>query len=202
MAKAPRRRCKNPNCREWFNPPYQNHTWCSPECGTILALAKREKDQQKAIQEAERQRTNAARQEKQSLKVRKLAVQPLSHFHKQAQSAFNEFIRHRDIADPCISCGRFHGGQWHAGHFRTVKASPETRYDEDGCHKQCMPCNHHLSGNIPNYKPNLIAKIGQEAFDRLMGPHELKKWTREQLQELAANYRQKTRELIKQQEAA
>jgi len=33
-----------------------------------------------------------------------------------------------------------------------------------------------------------------------MGPHELKKWTREELQELAKHYRQKTRDLIKQQE--
>jgi hypothetical protein len=31
-----------------------------------------------------------------------------------------------------------------------------------------------------------------------MGPHEQMKWTREELQELAAHYRQKTRELIKQ----
>ncbi|MGC0990106.1 recombination protein NinG [Pantoea agglomerans] len=49
---------------------------------------------------------------------------------------------------------------------------------------------------------NLIKKIGQAAFDRLMGPHPVKKWTREELQELAAHYRQKTRELIKQRSEA
>ncbi|MGD8164769.1 recombination protein NinG [Pantoea sp. FN0307] len=59
-----------------------------------------------------------------------------------------------------------------------------------------------LSGNIGEYKPRLIEKVGQEAFDRLMGPHELKKWTRQELQELTALYRQKTRELSKQREAA
>ncbi|KJV49644.1 hypothetical protein VH86_03935 [Pantoea sp. BL1] len=133
---------------------------------------------------------------------RKADAKPLSHWTKLAQQAFNEFIRTRDADDCCISCGRMHEGQWHAGHYRTVKASPETRFDEDGCHKQCMPCNHHLSGNIPGYKPNLIAKIGQEAFDRLMGAHELKKWTREDLQELAAHYRQKTRDLNKQRSEA
>lgn len=202
MAKAPRRRCKNHDCREWFNPPYQNHTWCSPECGTILALAKREKDRQKAIQEAERQRTSAARQEKQNLKVRKLAIQPLSYFHKQAQIAFNEYIRTRDAGRPCISCDRNTGAKMNAGHYRTVGASKETRYDETNCHLQCEHCNSYLSGNIGEYKPHLIAKIGQAAFDRLMGPHELKKWTREELQELAAHYRQKTRELNKNREAA
>ncbi|WP_439212122.1 recombination protein NinG [Duffyella gerundensis] len=70
-------------------------------------------------------------------------------------------------------------------------------YDETNCHLQCEHCNSYLSGNIGEYKPNLIAKIGQAAFDRLMGPHELKKWTREELQKLAADYRKKTRELIK-----
>lgn len=201
-AKAARRRCKNPDCREWFNPPYQNHTWCSPECGTILALAKREKERQKAILEAERRRRNETQQEKRSLKIRKLALQPLSHFHRQTQAAFNEFIRTRDSADPCISCGRFHEGKYDAGHYRTRGASPATRYDETNCHKQCVQCNQHLSGNIENYTPRLIIKIGQAAFDRLMGPHPVNKWTREELQELSRFYRQKTRELQKQQEQA
>lgn len=197
-----RRRCKNPDCREWFNPAFQNQQWCSAECGTVIALAKREKDRQKAKQEAERRRREETQQEKRHTKIRKLAVQPLSYFHKQAQSAFNEYIRTRDAEAPCISCGRFHDGKYDAGHYRTRGASPATRYDESNCHKQCVPCNQHLSGNIESYTPNLIKKIGQAAFDRLMGPHPVKKWTREELQELAAHYRQKTRELIKQRSEA
>ena len=200
--RKPRKRCKNPDCREWFNPAFQNQTWCCAECGTVIALAKREKDRHNAIQAAERRRKDEAQQERRSLKVRKLAVQPLSHFHKQTQAAFNEYIRTRDIADPCISCGRHHEGKYDAGHYRTRGASPSTRYDETNCHKQCVPCNQHLSGNIENYTPRLIEKIGQEAFDRLMGPHPVIKWTREELQELARYYREKTRELRKHQEAA
>jgi len=192
-----RQRCKNPACREWFHPGFQNQTWCSPDCGTLIALAKREKDRHKAIQEAERQRKDEAQQERRSIKIRKLAVKPLSYFHRQAQSAFNEYIRTRDFGQPCISCGRNTGAKMNAGHYRTVGASKETRYDETNCHLQCEHCNSYLSGNIGEYKPNLIDKIGQAAFDRLMGPHQLKKWTREELQELAADYRQKTRELIK-----
>ncbi|WP_435952716.1 recombination protein NinG [Dryocola sp. BD626] len=200
--RKPRKRCKNPDCREWFHPAFQNQTWCSAECGTVIALAKREKDRHNAIQAAERRRKDEAQQERRSLKVRKLAVQPLSHFHKQTQAAFNEYIRTRDAAEPCISCGRHHEGKYDAGHYRTRGASPSTRYDETNCHKQCVPCNQHLSGNIENYTPRLIEKIGQEAFDRLMGPHQVIKWTREGLQELARYYRGKTRELRKHQEAA
>lgn len=197
-----RRRCKNPDCREWFHPVFQNQTWCSAECGTVIALAKREKDRQKAAQEAERRRKETTQQEKRSLKIRKAALQPLSYYHRQTQAAFNEYIRTRDAEQPCISCGRHHDGKYDAGHYRTRGASPATRYDESNCHKQCVPCNQHLSGNIENYTPNLIKKIGQAAFDRLMGPHPVQKWTREQLQELARHYRQKTRELLKQREQA
>ena len=200
--RKPRKRCKNPDCREWFHPAFQNQSWCCAECGTVIALAKREKDRQSAIQAAERRRKDEAQQERRSLKVRKLAVQPLSHFHKQTQTAFNEYIRNRDAAEPCISCGRHHEGKYDAGHYRTRGASPSTRYDETNCHKQCVPCSQHLSGNIENYTPRLIEKIGQEAFDRLMGPHPVIKWTREGLQELAKHYREKTRELRKHQEAA
>lgn len=200
--RKPRKRCKNPDCREWFHPVFADQTWCCADCGTVIALAKREKDRQNAIQAAERRRKDEAQQERRSLKVRKLAVQPLSHFHKQTQAAFNEYIRTRDIADPCISCGRHHKGKYDAGHYRTRGASPSTRYDETNCHKQCVPCNQHLSGNIENYTPRLIEKIGQEAFDRLMGPHPVIKWTREELQELARHYRGETRQLLKQQEQA
>ncbi len=189
------RNCKI--CKKRFKPATLYEHWCCDEHKDALITVLAEKARQQRIQAQERQRKKEVQQERKTLKVRKLAVQPLSHFHKQTQQAFNQFIRTRDADDPCISCGRMHEGQWHAGHYRTVKSSPETRYDEDGCHKQCMPCNHHLSGNIPNYKPRLIEKIGQAAFDRLMGAHELKKWKREELQELAAFYRQKTRDLIK-----
>jgi len=88
-----RRRCKNPGCREWFNPGFQNQTWCSADCGTVIALAKREKDRQKAKQEAERRRREETQQEKRHTKIRKLALKPDSYFKKQAQQAFIHKIR-------------------------------------------------------------------------------------------------------------
>jgi len=196
---------KGRNCRicdKRFKPLTLYQWWCCEEHQSELITKLADEARQKRIIQQERNRKKEAQQERRSIKVRKLALQPLSHFHKQAQAAFNEYIRTRDAAEPCISCGRFHEGKYDAGHYRTRGASPATRYDETNCHKQCVPCNQHLSGNIENYTPNLIKKIGQAAFDRLMGPHELKKWTREELQELTAHYRQKTRELNKQREAA
>ena len=200
MAKQPRRRCKI--CREWFHPRSFNEWWCSPEHGATFGMQERDKQRQRDIQKAEAQRKEQTQAERRSLKIRKLAVKPLSYFHSKAQIAFNEFIRVRDNGHSCISCGRNTGAKMNAGHYRTVGASKETRYDETNCHLQCEYCNSHLSGNIGEYKPRLIAKIGREAFDRLMGFHEPKKWTREELQDLAAHYRAKTRALKKQLEAA
>ncbi|EMI8341954.1 recombination protein NinG [Proteus mirabilis] len=193
MQSLRRRRCKI--CREWFIPKQSFQNWCSPEHGFELSEQRRNKDREKALAKLKKENQKKEREAKDKLKARKLAVKPLSYFTKQAQTAFNAFIRERDKDEPCISCGRFHEGQYHAGHYRTTGANPELRFDEDNCHKQCAPCNNHLSGNIENYTPRLIEKIGQERFDRLMGSHELPKWKREDYERIRDHYRVKLKEL-------
>ncbi|SUB99946.1 recombination protein NinG [Proteus penneri] len=193
MQKLRRRRCKI--CREWFIPKQSFQNWCSPEHGFELSEQRRNKDREKALAKLKKENQKKEREAKDKLKSRKLAVKPLSYFTKQAQTAFNAFIRERDKGEPCISCGRFHEGQYHAGHYRTTGANPELRFDEDNCHKQRAPCNNHLSGNIENYTPRLIEKIGQERFERLMGSHELPKWKREDYERIRDHYRAKLKEL-------
>ena len=212
--RKPRKRCKNPDCREWFHPVFANQTWCCAECGTVIALAKREKDRQNSIQAAERRRKDEAQQERRSLKVRKLALKPDSHFKKQAQQAFNLFIRARDHDRPCISCGEtnppdLHGGVWDCGHFKTVGAHPELRFEELNAHRQCKSCNAGSSKYAAKgatvaqqYEANLISWIGQEAVDWLNGPHEAKHYRREDFIRIRDEYREKARELLKNQEAA
>ncbi|WP_407291220.1 recombination protein NinG [Morganella morganii] len=193
MAKQPRRKCLI--CREWFHPKYDNIEWCCPEHGLELSQRRRQKAAEKALAKLKKERRQQEREEKDKLKIRKLAVKPLSYFAKQAQTAFNAYIRERDKDLPCISCGRHHTGQYHAGHYRTTGSNPELRFDEDNVHKQCAPCNNHLSGNIENYTPRLIEKIGQERFDCLMGVHELPKWKREDYERIRDEYRLKLKEL-------
>ena len=193
MAKQPRRKCLI--CRAWFHPKYDNIEWCCPEHGLELSQRRRQKAAEKALAKLKKERQQKEREAKDKLKIRKLAVKPLSYFAKQAQTAFNAYIRERDKDLPCISCGRHHTGQYHAGHYRTTKAMPELRFDEDNVHKQCSACNNHLSGNIENYRPALIEKIGQERFDRLIGAHELPKWKREDYERIRDEYRRKLKEL-------
>lgn len=184
---------KEKKCRECgnkFKPSMSTQTSCSPICAIAQGKKKVAKD-----------RLEAEKEERVKLRERKESVQPLSYYHKKAQAAFNAFIRERDAGHPCISCGRNTGAKMNAGHYRTVGASKETRYDEDNCHLQCEHCNSYLSGNVGEYRPRLIDKIGQAAFDNLMGSHAPKKWTREELIELAAHYRKKTRELVNSRSA-
>lgn len=199
MRKPTRRKCKV--CSEWFHPAYSNVVWCCPEHGAIYAIELRTKEKVKAEAKRIKAQHEEDKADRQRLAEKKQQVKPLSYFIKQAQQAFNEFIRYRDRHLPCISCGRHHEGQYHAGHFRTTGANPELRFSEDNCHRQCAPCNNHLSGNLISYRPALIAKIGQARFDALMGPHELPKWRREDYIRIRDEYRAKLK-AMKQEEAA
>lgn len=114
---------------------------------------------------------------------------------RKTQQIFNKWIRLRDSGDPCISCLRTHSGQYHAGHYRTVGANPELRFDERNCHKQCSACNNHLSGNIVNYRINLVNKISLGSVQGLEGHHEPKRYTIEELKEIQELYKRKTKEL-------
>lgn len=114
---------------------------------------------------------------------------------KCAQAAFNAYIRFRDSELCCISCGRHHTGQYHAGHYRSRGAHPELRFEELNCHKQCSPCNNHLSGNISNYRPALIDKIGVDNVEWIEGPHEPKKYTCTELKEIELLYKRKLKEI-------
>ena len=199
MRKPSRRKCKV--CNEWFIPAYANIRWCCPEHGAIYAMELRAKDKVKAEAKLIKAKHEAEKADRKRLAEKKQQVKPLSYFIKQAQQAFNEFIRYRDREEACISCGRHHEGQYHAGHFRTTGANPELRFNEDNVHKQCAPCNNHLSGNLIAYRPALIAKIGQTRFDALMGPHEMPKWKREDYIRIRDAYREKLK-AMKQEDAA
>ena len=160
-------------CKELFIPFSSLAKACSVTCS--LELIEKEKTKEFNVE---------TRRLKSEIKSR-------GDWLRECQQVFNKFIRIRDENLSCISCGRFHCGQYHAGHYKTVGANPELRFNEHNCHKQCAPCNNHLSGNIANYRPNLINKIGIEGVNILEGPHEPKRYTIEDLKELKKVYKDK-----------
>ena len=82
-----------------------------------------------------------------------------------------------------------------AGHYKSVGSTPALRFNEGNVHLQCEHCNSYLSGNIGEYRPRLIAKIGLEMVEFLEGPHEPKKYTIDELKELIATYKEKVKAL-------
>ena len=188
--KASRRKCKA--CREWFKPAMPTQLVCSIPCakkaGPSIKASKRAAEKRKSIREA-----------KQRLKTR-------SDHMRDAQKAFNAFIRERDRGQPCISCGRNDGevlaqavgGTWDCGHYRSVGASPELRFEPLNAHRQCKRCNRDLSGRAVDYRINLVKRIGQEAVDWLEGPHEPCKYTIQDLIEIKLQFTKMKRELEKE----
>ena len=139
----------------------------------------------------------ASKQSKKELKQRRDSLKTLSEHKKELQTLFNKFIRLRDAKEPCISCQRHHAGQYHAGHYLSVGARPNLRYEELQVHKQCAPCNNHLSGNITNYRINLVDKIGLDEVERLECDHEPKHYTVDDIVILKGRYKLKIKEIEK-----
>jgi hypothetical protein len=154
----------------------------------------------KAMAAVSKMRAKAIQLAKKDIKARKQAIKSLGELHKEAQPEFNRYIRLRDRGQPCISCQRHHTGQIHAGHYRSVGAAAELRYDESNVHAQCAPCNNHLSGNAIDYRINLIKKIGIDGVKLLEGPNDPAKYNREDIIAIKAKYKLKYKELEAQQE--
>ena len=111
-----------------------------------------------------------------------------------ATKHFNAFIRERDQDQPCISCGSRTTLQ--AGHFYSGGHHSALRFNEDNVHGQCMRCNYYLSGNLNEYRKNLIKKIGVdrvEQLDMLAAYHKRKgyKWDRFFLIDIINKYKKK-----------
>ncbi|WP_027921517.1 recombination protein NinG [Pseudomonas sp. URMO17WK12:I12] len=181
-----RKRC--PSCRVMFTPSRDAQAVCGEiECAIAHGKSEQGKEStRKALADIERR----------DIKVRKEALKSRADHLRDAQRAFNTWIRLRDAGQPCISCGTTADVQYCAGHYRTTGSCPELRFEPLNVHLQCNKnCNLSKSGNIHGYRPRLLEKIGAEKLAWLEGPHEAKRYTIADLKVITADYRAKTREL-------
>ncbi|CAH0316850.1 hypothetical protein SRABI89_05080 [Pseudomonas koreensis] len=190
--KAPKpKKCKNPACGISFPPQRLGQAVCSPKCALAMAPAN-----------TERARKAIAQRDRREIQVRKEKLKSRSDHLREAQAAVNEYVRLRDAHLPCISCDSMPndndlmtGSRWDAGHYRSVGACPELRFEPLNIHRQCVKCNRNLSGNAVEYRIRLVQRIGAETVAWLEGPHEPRKHTVEEIKTIKAEYRAKTREL-------
>lgn len=151
--------------------------------------------------------------QRKELAERKKELRPRSWYLKEAQKWFNKFIRLRDRECLCISCDRTRvqiegndgwkvGGAWDCGHYLTVGAHPELRFEELNANRQCKSCNAG-SGKYTKkndtvgkaYREKLIDKIGLHNVEWLEGKHEPKKYTVDDLKEIIETYKAKCKEI-------
>jgi len=192
------RRCKNKECKKPYEPTFNSlQETCSIPCAIIWSRTKA------GIKNAEKIKRNANKERRAEFKTAADWTQDVQ------KRSFNPYIRERDKPEPCISCGLYdheiptphRGGKWDAGHYRTVGAAPELRFEVLNCNKQCKGCNNPGPNRAERvarqYRINLIKKIGLAKVEWLEGPHKAKHYDKETLIELHKKYRSMTKQLKK-----
>lgn len=189
--------CRVKTCGKTFTPTRFGQVVCSPRCAHeySVALAGRQVRREKL---ADRRVTRARLEE----------LKTVPQLIQETQRAFNAYIRERDEGRPCISCGVENppvtrGGQWDAGHFRTVGAAGHLRFSEDNAHRQCKHCNGgrgdwKFSARkvvSTEYRNRLVDRIGLARVEALENDNTTVKWSREALRALREHYRQKLKRL-------
>jgi hypothetical protein len=112
------------------------------------------------------------------------------------QKVFNTYIRTRDKDKNCISCNKKLVGKYDAGHFFSVGAYPNLRFNENNVFGQCVHCNRDKHGNVKEYDLRLQNILSKDNYNQLLNDRNKPALLSiEDVKELIAIYRVKTKEL-------
>jgi hypothetical protein len=189
------KKCKA--CRGQFFPVSAWQTHCRAEdCALAAVQAEKAKRERKEAKDR-------AEQNKQD-RAKRIALKTIHELKKEAQHAFNAYIRARDrlAGFPCVCCGRpldwgRLGGAVDAGHYRSTGSADHLRFREDNCHAQRSDCNRFGAGRAVDYRIGLLSRIGRDRLEALETDNAPHKWTREELISIRDEYRAKARALAK-----
>lgn len=184
-------------CRQKYKPTRQMQPCCdSFECQSAF-MAAHIKRQMNARAKAERIAKQADRK---TIKLKLDSLKTARDRTKEAQAAFNAYIRARDAGKPCICCGLplesgSVGGKYDCGHYRSVGSAPHLRFDERNAHGQRKQCNRWGAGRAVDYRIGLIARIGLESVESLEADQTPRKYTIDELKAIKAYYVAKLKEI-------
>lgn len=156
-------------CRE-TNRPFKST--CSINCEAQLGLKLLEKKKR-----AEDKNVRAIDKE------RKEKLKKLSDYANDAQKAVNLYVKWRDWGKLCISCGTHHKFDVarDASHLKSRGSNSALRFHLWNLHMACVQCNMRKGGNIAEYYPRLIERIGAKKVDYLHNAQRSKIYTKEYL---------------------
>jgi hypothetical protein len=173
-------------CKKSYYPRTTLQKVCTIECALKDNRAKRSKVQRKQD-----------RQKREDLKT-------LPQLTREAQRAFNSYIRARDRGKNCISCGAIlsddgllTGSRIDCGHYRSTGAAGHLRFNTYNANAQCTRCNRQLSGNVVSYRLGLINKIGEERVNRLENNQDVVKWDKNYLRRVKKIFNRRARHIRK-----
>jgi len=186
---------KCPICSTEYLPWSSTQKVCSDwQCG--LAYSR----QQEAIK-ADRAIRKQERLLRDDLRERREKLKGISEWQKEAQAAFNRYIRWRDYYKPCVSCGGVlqHRGSYTTGsavdasHYRSRGAASHLKFNLFNVHSACTRCNRQLSGNAVEYRIRLIDRIGIELVERVEQDNTPRKFTIDYLKRVKAIFTRRAR---------
>ena len=168
-----RKKCRH--CGEFFRPERRLQHYClSSEC--VKAWVSKEKEKQWKLTKAKMKEDLKSTQD----------------WMQEAQKVFNKYIRLRDKDKPCISCLNPKPKKVNAGHFYSSGGHKFLTFDESNVHLQCEHCNSFLSGNLHEYRKNIVQRIGLCELQRLdQDAQRTAKYSVDELKELIKVYKEK-----------
>ncbi|CAB4152963.1 Bacteriophage lambda NinG [uncultured Caudovirales phage] len=180
-------KCKN--CKGLFIKSKPMQVVCGMACAISLNGSKKAKE-----------KLAATKKERADIRARKESLKTRSDHVKEAQKAFNAYIRARDADKPCISCGvplqkEALGGGFDCGHYRSVGSAPHLRFSPDNAHGQCKRCNLYMSGNAIEYRACLINRYGVRFVELVEADQCVRKYTIDGIKQVTSDYKRLKKEL-------
>lgn len=156
----------------------------------------------------QRDAENAAREirkqeklQRDDLRQRRERLKGVAEWDKEAQAAFNRYIRWRDFGKDCAShdgplisnSNYLTGSAVDASHYRSRGAASHLRFNVFNVHSACTRCNRQLSGNAVEFRIRLIKRIGLERVERLEADNTPRKFDIDYLKRVKAIFTRRAR---------
>ncbi len=186
---------KCPICKSEYLPWSSTQKTCTDwQCG--LAFSR----QQEAIK-VEREIRKQEKLQRDDLRQRRERLKGKSEWEKEAQAAFNRYIRWRDFGKDCAShdgplisnSNYLTGSAVDASHYLSRGARSHLRFNVFNVHSACTKCNRQLSGNAVEFRIRLIQRIGLERVERLEADNTVRKFDIEYLKRVKAIFTRRAR---------
>lgn len=206
--KPAHRKCAHKACRQWFHPQREGQIVCSFECASAIGKEQTAKAREAAKQKAAQRQRTEEKAGRQRRKAKRESFKTKAQWDKEAQSAFNRYIRIRDEGKECVSCGNpligksnyLTGSAIDASHYRSRGAASHLKFNVFNVHSACTRCNRQLSGNAVEYRIRLIDRIGLERVERLEADNAPRRFDVTYLKRVKAIFSRRANALMKRRQ--